>query len=39
MLIKGFSIFMSGGHFIERIGVILAISVEGHPWNISVKLF
>ena len=39
MLIKVFSIFISCGHFDEGMGAILAISVEGHPRNISVKLF
>ena len=37
MLIKGFSIFISCGHFDEGMGAILAISVEGHPRNIFVK--
>ena len=36
---KGFSIFNYGGHFVQRIGIILAILVEGHPKNFSVKLF
>ena len=31
MPIKGFSIFISCGHFDEEMGVILAISVVGHP--------
>ena len=31
--------FTSGGHFIQRSGTILAILVEGHQRNISVKLF
>ena len=31
MLIKGFSIFISCGHFDEGMGAILAISVEGSP--------
>ena len=35
----GFSIFSSGVHFVQRSGTILAILVEGHPRNISVKLF
>ena len=40
MLFKGFfSIFSSGGHFILLSGTILAIFVEGHLINISVKLF
>ena len=34
-----FSILSSGGHFVQRSGTILAILVEGHPWNVSVKLF
>ena len=34
-----FSIFSSGGHFIQRSGTILAILVEGHPRNISVNYF
>ena len=37
--LKGFSIFSFDGHFIQRSGTILAILVEGHPRNISVKLF
>ena len=39
MLIKGFSFFITSGHFDEGMGAIVAISVEGHPRNISVKLF
>ena len=39
MLIKGFSFFISCGHFDEGMRAIVAISVEGHPRNISVKLF
>ena len=39
MSFKGFSIFSSGGHFVQRSGTIIAILVEGHPRNISVKLF
>ena len=39
MPIKGFSIFISCGQFDEGVGAILAILVEGHPRNISVKLF
>ena len=39
MLIKDFSIFISWGHFDEGMGAILAISVEGHPRDISGKLF
>ena len=37
--LKGFSIFSFDGHFVQRSGTILAILVEGHPRNISVKLF
>ena len=33
--LKGFSIFSSGGHFVQPSGTILAILVEGHPKNIS----
>ena len=33
-----FSIFSSDGHFVQPSGTILAILVEGHPMNISVKL-
>ena len=39
MLIKGLSIFSSYGHFVLRSGTVLAILVEGHEMNISVKLF
>ena len=39
MSFKGFSIFSSGGHFVQRSGTVLAILVEGHPRYISVKLF
>ena len=39
MSFKGFSIFISGGHFAQHSVTILAILVEGHPRNISVKLF
>ena len=35
----GLSIFSSGGHFVQRSETILAILVEGHPSNVSVKLF
>ena len=31
--------FCSGGHFVQQSRTILAILVEGHPRNISVKLF
>ena len=34
-----FSIFSSGGHFIQPSRTILAILVEGHSRNIPVKLF
>ena len=37
--LKGFSIFSFDGHFVQRSRTILAILVEGHPRNISVKLF
>ena len=36
--LKGFSIFSSDDHFVQRSGTILAILVEGHPKNISTKL-
>ena len=36
---KGFSIFSSGGHFVQSSRAILANMVEGHPRNMSVKLF
>ena len=36
---KDFSIFSSGGHFVQWSGTISAILVEGNPRNISVKLF
>ena len=39
MSFKVFSIFSSGGHFVQQSGTILAILVEGHPRNISVKFF
>ena len=39
MVINGFSFFISSGHFDEGMGAIVAISVEGHPRKISVKLF
>ena len=38
MLFKGFSIFSSGGYFVQSSGTILAILVEDHPSHISVKL-
>ena len=37
--LNGFSIFCFDGHFVQQSGTILAILVEGHPRNISVKLF
>ena len=37
MSFKGFSIFGSGGQFVQRSGTILATLVEGHPRNISLK--
>ena len=37
MLFKCFSIFSSGGHFVQWSGTILAILVDGHPRHISVK--
>ena len=39
MPIKGFSCFSSGGHFVQWSKTILAILVEGHSRNISMKLF
>ena len=39
MSFKGFSIFSSSSHFVQQGETILAISVRGHPINISVKLF
>ena len=39
MSFKGLSILSSGGHFVPRSGMILAILVKGHPRNISVMLF
>ena len=39
MLFKTFSIFSSGGHLVQPSGTILAYLVDGHPRNISVKLF
>ena len=37
--LKGFSIFSSDGHFVQRSRTILAILVEGHLRNITVKFF
>ena len=34
-----FSIFSSGGLFVPWSGTVLAFLIEGHPRNISVKLF
>ena len=39
MLSKVSSILSSDSHFVQRSGTILAILVEGHPKNISVKFF
>ena len=39
MSFRGFSIFSFGDHFVQQNRTILAILVEGHPRNISVKLF
>ena len=36
---KGFSIFSSDGHFVQRSRTILAILVKGLQGNICVKLF
>ena len=36
---EDFSILSSGGHFDQQSKTILEILVEGHPRNISVKLF
>ena len=36
---KGFSIFSSGGPFVQQSRTILAVLIEGHPRNRSVKLF
>ena len=35
----GFYIFSSGGHLVLRSRTTLSILVEGHPSNISLKLF
>ena len=37
MSLKGFSIFSSGGHFVQLSGTIFAILVEGHSRDIPVK--
>ena len=39
MSFKGFSVFSTSGHFVLQSAMILALLVEGHPRNISVKLF
>ena len=39
MLLKGFSILSSGGHFVQWGGTTFEILVEGHSKNIPVKLF
>ena len=36
--LKLFSIFSSGGHFVQWSRTILAIFIAGYPRNISVKL-
>ena len=38
LLFKGFSIFSSAGHFVQPSRTILALLVEGHKRNLSVKL-
>ena len=37
MSYKAFSIFSSGGHFVQRSKIILPILVKCHPRNVSVK--
>ena len=37
--LKDFSIFSSGGHFVQLNGTSCVILVEGIMWNIHVKLF
>ena len=40
MSYKGFSLFSSGGHFVQPSGtIILAILVEGHWRDTSVQIF
>ena len=39
LLLLFFFFFCFGGHFVQQSRIILAILVEGHPRNISVKLF
>ena len=36
---KGFSIFSSGSHLVQRRGTVRAILVDSHLRNIPVKLF
>ena len=38
-LFKGFSIFSSGGHLVQRSGKVCGILVDSHLRNIPVKLF
>ena len=38
-VVQSFSILSSDSHFVHPSKTILAILVEGHPKNISVKLF
>ena len=38
-VVKKFSIFSSGGHFVQPSTTILAYLVEGPPRNISMNLF
>ena len=38
-VVSKFSIFSFGSHFVQWSKTILIIMVEGHPRNISVKLF
>ena len=38
MSFQGFSIFSSGGHFVQTRGTILLTLVKGHKKNTSVKL-
>ena len=38
-LFKGFTIFISGGHYVQWSGTASAILEEGYPRNIPVKLF
>ena len=37
--LKVFLFFIPGGHFVQVSGKISTLLVEGHPINISVKLF